>query len=332
MAALWLAAVTTASGAAGLGNLAVHSALGEPFRAEIDLLSHQEGAPQPRLASADLYRMVGFRYHPALSGAQLQQRKHANGRNYVEITTERRIDEPFIHLLVELESDAVRVIRAYAVLLNPHGYRTPGSAPPAEYPPMLIPSATLAAIPAVSPPAVAKTRAPAAAVTLPPPPVAAAPAALPALDAQKLKQLEDRLKENALTLTGMLERVAVMEQAVKELRAVLEKTAPSVSPPVAKAVESPAAAPQPKPEAPSQPAPPPVAATQPKPEVPPPAPAKKTVAALPPRPERSWTESVLNEGLLILAGGALLLVLGLGYWMWGRAPARAKPGSAPPPG
>ena len=276
--------------------------------------------------------MVGFRYHTALSGAQLQQRQHANGRNYVEITTDRRIDEPFIHVLVELEADSVRVIRAYAVLLNPYGYLAPGAAPPAEYPPMLIPSATLAAIPAVTLPAVAKTRAPAAAVTPPPPPVAAAPATVPALDAQKLKQLEDQLKENAQSLTGMLARVAMMEQAVKELRAALEKPTPAPPPPVAKAVEPAVAAPQPKSETPPQPALPPVAATQPKSEVPPPAPPKKTVAALPPRPERSWTESVLNEGLLILAGGALLLVLGLGYWMWGRAPARAKPAAAPPPG
>lgn len=288
------------AGAAGLGNLAVHSALGEPFRAEIDLLSYHDGMSQPRLASAELYRMVGFRYNAALSGAQLQQRQHPNGRNFVEITTERRIDEPFLYVLVELESNSARVIRGYAVLLNPYGYRTPGASPPAEYPPMLIPSAAPAVVTPPTPPAAARRAAPPAAVAVAAPvPVAAASA----VELQKLMQLEEQSKANAQSLAGMLERVAAMELAVKQLKEDLAKPVPAAPlPPPATAM-------------------PPVTASQATPAAPP----TKSATELPPRRERSWTESILSEGLLILAGGALLLVLGLGYWMWGRPPVKAKP-------
>lgn len=274
---LLLSAVSTA-GAAGLGTLAVQSALGEPFRAEIDLLSYQDGsaAPVVRLANPELYRLVDFRYNAALSGAQLNLRRHANGRNYVEIVSERRVYEPFVYLLVELEHGGTRVLRGYTALLNPWSY----GPPVADYAPVVIPAAVPAPLPAVTPPAAA-------------PGVKAAVAAAPAVSAvaaKQLSQLEAQLSANTQTLAGMLERVAAMEQMVQRLQAALDKPAP--------------APPQPKP------APPPVAKAPPPP------------ADLPPRRERSWTESILNEALLILAGGALLLVLGLGYWMWGRGPAK----------
>ena len=278
MLLLSVASAASTAGAAGLGTLAVQSALGEPFRAEIDLLSYQDGSATPvvRLASPELYRLVDFRYNAALAGAQLNQRRHANGRNYVEIVSERRVYEPFVHLLVELEHNGTRVLRGYTVLLNPWSY----GPPVADYAPVVIPAAVPAPIPAVAPPAPRAKAAPA---------VPAQPAAS-AADAKQLQQMEEQLSANTQTLAGMLERVAAMEQMVKQLQAALEKPAPAPPPP--------------------KPAPPPVA------KAPPPA------VDLPPRRERSWTETVLDEALLILTGGALLLVLGLGYWMWGRGPAK----------
>lgn len=259
------------------------SALGEPFRAEIDLLSYQDepGASLPRLSSPDLYRLVNFRYDPALTGAKLQLRRHANGRNFVEIAGDRPLNEPFVYLLVELEHNATRIIRGYTVLLNPHGYGPP-PATPSEFLPVVLPAAVPAVIAPVAPP-------PRAAATVSAP--AAAAPAVSAADARQIKQLEEQLSANTQTLAGMLERVAAMEQMVKQLQAVLEKPAPAPPPP--------------------KPVPPPSVQAPPSP------------AALPPRPQRSWSEAILNEALLILAGGALLLVLGLGYWMWGRAPAKS---------
>lgn len=273
---LWLSAASTA-GAAGLGTLAVQSALGEPFRAEIDLLSYEDGsgAPLVRLAAPELYRMVGFRYDAAFSGAQLNLRRHANGRNYVEIVSTQHIDEPVVYLLVELERGGMRMLRGYTVLLNPYGY---GPAV-AEYAPVLVPAAVPAPVPAVVPKAAA-ARGVKAAVAAP-----AAPAAS-AADAKQLQQMEDQLSANTQTLAGMLERVAAMEQMVKQLQAVLEKPAPAPAPPL-----------------------PVVQAPLPQ-------------AAQPPRRESHWTDTMLDEALLMLAGGALMLVLGLGYWMWARGPAK----------
>lgn len=282
-----LLSVVSTAGAAGLGRLAVQSALGEVFRAEIELLSYRDGfgAPVPRLSSPELYRLVDFRYNAALAGARLDIRKQADGRHVLEIVSARRIHEPFLHLLVELEHNATRIIRGYTVLLDPYGYAVPG-APAVAYAPVTFPAALPAAIaaapsPAASPPVAPRAPAPKA--------VAAAPDA-GAAGMKQIRQLEEQLGENTRTLAGMLERVAAMEQMVKQLQEALAR---------------PAAAPPPRP------APPPPVAKAPLPP-----------ADLLPRRERSWTKTVLDEALLILAGGTLLLAFGLSYWMWGRAPAK----------
>lgn len=66
----------------------------------------------------------------------------------------------------------------------------------------------------------------------------------------------------------------------------------------------------------------------PKPPVPPQTAAVKVeagqaVSDMPPRRTRSWVDSLLSEALLVLAGGALVLLLGAVWWMWGRRVPKA---------
>lgn len=288
-----------ATGAAGLGKLTVLSAMGEPFRAEIDLLSYQdEWTLTPRLASPDIYPLVDFRYNPALDGASLNLRKHPNGRSFIEISG-RPVNEPFVYLLVELNGNAIRIIRGYTALLNPHGYGSPRDIAAAEFLPAVIPAVPSATL-----------RAPAA---------------------PRVPRVPGNVDANAKTLAGMLKRVAALELAVQELQRKLEMPDAVAAVPKPAAEEPPArnavaagtapvaatvltAADLGKQAAAVSPAPPPVA----------PAVREQPAATIesPPRRARSWTDSILNEALLVLAGSALLLVGWLVYVMWGRPPLK----------
>lgn len=120
MAALLLS-ILGAANAAGLGNLVASSSLGEPFRAEIDLMAYGDewASLTPRMAPPDAYQLAGYRYNPALAGARLIARKHPNGRGYIELTSSRPVNEPFLYLLIQLDSNATRIMRGYTVFIDP---------------------------------------------------------------------------------------------------------------------------------------------------------------------------------------------------------------------
>lgn len=270
--------------------------MGEAFRAEIDLLSYTGAATlTPRLASPEIYPPRGLPYNPALTGARLNIQTRANGRHVIEVVSVRPLNEPFVYLLVELESDATRIVRGYTALLDPPGYHAPQAAV-VEYLPVLIPVAA----PAVKPAAV---RAP----VLDRSPAAARPASRP----------EVLSNTDAKTLAAMLERVVALEAAVAQLQRQWEKPAVAV-------VAPPPAAP---PKAAPPPAAQPVVVQAAPVAAPPAAPVVQTKPAAPvePVPRRTSKEdSLLNNALLVLAIGLLILLGGLVYVMWGRQ-AKERP-------
>lgn len=262
--------------------------MGEPFRAEIDLLSHPEDSTTltPRLASPGIYPLTGFRYNPALAGTRLNIRSLPNGRHVIDVVSPRPLTEPFVYLLVELESNATRIVRGYTALLDPPGYRSAPVAAAAEY----LPAAVPAAAPAVKP----------AVVTAP----VAGHGKAAARPAPRPERLSDA---DARTLAAMLERVAALEAAVAQLQQQWEK------PVMAAAL---------------QPASPPVAAKSAPVAVPPPAPVARDKPAAPvesaPR-HASGRDSLLNNALLVLAIGLLVIVAWLAWVVWGPPSREAKP-------
>jgi pilus assembly protein FimV len=280
-----LLVIASAANAAGLGKLVVLSAMGEPFRAEIDLLSDTDDrfTLTPRLASPDSYPLAGFRYNPALSGTRLNVRSQSNGRQVIDVVSLRPFNEPFVYLLVEIGSNATRIVRGYTALLDPQGYRAPQPTAAAEYLPAVVPVAAVVVKPAA-------VRVPAAdhSKTVTPP-------------VPRQERLSDA---DAKTLAAMLERVAALEVAVAQLQRQWEK-------PVVVAAAQPAA------EAP--PAPRPIADKAAPVVAPPPVAQDKPAAPLESAPRRaSSQDSLLNNALLVLAIGLLLLLGGLVYVMWGR--------------
>jgi pilus assembly protein FimV len=185
--------------ALGLGRLSVQSALGEGMRAEIDItsLSPEEAASlQVRIAPPEAYRAAGVDYNAVLAAAQATLGRRADGRPYLRVTSDRAVQEPFIEVIVEVNSSSGRLVREFTLLFDPPGSRM---APPVQAAapvapvigaaPSAAPSAAPASpaqAPAAAPvaqarPAPAPRQAPAPAPSPAPAPVAqaAAPAALP---------------------------------------------------------------------------------------------------------------------------------------------------------
>ena len=107
----------------GLGQLTVQSGLGQPLNAEIELLSVKRGETiTARLAPPEVYQQANAQLNPALVGTRITVEKRANGELYLRVSTPRPIQEPFIELIVELNSESGRVMRQYTALLDPPGY------------------------------------------------------------------------------------------------------------------------------------------------------------------------------------------------------------------
>lgn len=127
-AAFFVASTTTY--AAGLGKLTVLSALGQPLRAEIDLMSVEKeelASLSARVASPEAYQQAGIEYNSALPYVKLSVEKRPSGQHYLKITSTQAVNEPFLDLLVELNSSSGKLLREYTVLMDPPG--APRSAP-----------------------------------------------------------------------------------------------------------------------------------------------------------------------------------------------------------
>ena len=315
------------------------SAIGEPLRAEIELsVSPEElDSVSPRLAAIDDYAAAGLTYNPALHGARLAVQYRENGRRVIHLVTMRPVNEPVIALMVEVTMRGGRTTRAYNVLLGPATDAPVRVTPPA-------PAAAVAAAATVDKPATeAKPAAPAvkaprsektrAAVAAP-----VAKAAAPADDAaydRELNRLASQITAGDNIIKDMLSRVTVMEGQVAQLQKAYAAL-PTPKPDAGKAVsDKPVVekaavenAPADKPVAEKSPAekplPPPVIADPTKPAASSAAPVMQEVQGqtttridtVPRNPHKS--DRLLNLALLVLAGGALALFIGLGYVMLGR--------------
>ncbi len=107
--------------AAGLGKLTVNSALGQPFKAEIDLVAvKKEEIPSlaARLASRDAFRKADVDYAPFLSTFTVSVEARSDGQPYIRIISSQPVVEPFLSMLIELNWASGRLLREYTVLLD----------------------------------------------------------------------------------------------------------------------------------------------------------------------------------------------------------------------
>jgi pilus assembly protein FimV len=115
--------------ALGLGDIRLSSALNEPLRAEIELLS---ASPEElnnitvQLASADTFERYGIDRPLFLTRLQFTVTKsgRADG-NIISIRSVEPVREPFVTFLVEASWSRGRLLREYTVLLDPPTFAPP---------------------------------------------------------------------------------------------------------------------------------------------------------------------------------------------------------------
>lgn len=120
--ALALASLSFTAEAAGLGRITVLSALGQPLRAELEVSATREEAQSlaAKVASAEAFAQAGIEYVPALNTLRFSRDiKERDGRRFIQITTDRPLNEPFIDMLVELSWASGRLVREFTFLLDP---------------------------------------------------------------------------------------------------------------------------------------------------------------------------------------------------------------------
>ena len=118
--------------ALGLGDIRLNSALNEPLRADIALLSatpeELEGL-KVELAGADTFARYGLDRPLYLTRLQFAVvRSGRSDGNVVRITSQTPLTEPFVTLLVEATWSSGRLLREYTVLLDPPTFAPPPTA------------------------------------------------------------------------------------------------------------------------------------------------------------------------------------------------------------
>lgn len=129
--------------AAGLGRLTVTSALGQPLRAEIELVSAQKdelSSIAARLASVDAFKEARIERSVSLLDIKFSVEQKTDGTPVIRLATTQPINEPFLDMLVELNWSAGRLLREYTVLLDPPGFAAPQAVQPVA--PPIVKSAT----------------------------------------------------------------------------------------------------------------------------------------------------------------------------------------------
>jgi len=117
-------------GAAGLGRLQVLSALGQPLRAEIEIVSLQAGEDdslQARLATMDAFRQAGIEMSSALLDLTFTIDRRG-ARPVIRMTTFQPVNDPYLDLLIELSWSTGRRVREYTFLLDPVEFKSPSPA------------------------------------------------------------------------------------------------------------------------------------------------------------------------------------------------------------
>lgn len=126
-------ALSTTVSAMGLGGINVQSALGQPLKADIELVSlnkAEKASLVARLASADAYKGAGLEY-PYGNKFKFSVESRADGSSYLKASSAQPVNDPFVSMLVEVTWSSGKLLREYTFLLDPPGY-VPEQPAPAE--------------------------------------------------------------------------------------------------------------------------------------------------------------------------------------------------------
>ena len=111
--------------ALGLGEASVESTLNQPLKAEIELVNIrdlEDNEILPGLASREEFLKAGVERIYFLSDVRFEVQRNENGKMVVQLTTSKPVREPFLNFLVEVIWPSGRLLREYALLIDPPIY------------------------------------------------------------------------------------------------------------------------------------------------------------------------------------------------------------------
>lgn len=114
-----------------LGRFQVLSGTGEPLRAEVeitDFTPQQLQGLSARIAPLASFQAAGMEYNPGLEGVSARIQQRSNGRPYIVLTGNTPLRDHFIDVILETQWSTGRLVKNYALLLNP-GNNAPVGAP-----------------------------------------------------------------------------------------------------------------------------------------------------------------------------------------------------------
>ncbi len=121
---------STDTSALGLGRLNVNTSLGQPLVAEIDLSiapGDDFDSIRANIANPSVYRSANVEYQGILQTIRVQTLRRANGQPFLRLTSSQAVNEPYLDVLVEVNSNTGRLVREFVVLLDPQGAAQPQS-------------------------------------------------------------------------------------------------------------------------------------------------------------------------------------------------------------
>lgn len=124
--AVCLALLPLSSYAAGLGKLNVTSGIGEPLKAEIELLSvtpEELSTLAATIASEDAYAQQGIPRLGIHNNIKVDIAKNDDGSPILKIHSNQPVSDPYLDMLIQVDWATGRLQREYTVLLDPPGYK-----------------------------------------------------------------------------------------------------------------------------------------------------------------------------------------------------------------
>lgn len=107
--------------AAGLGKITVFSMLGQPLRAEVEIMATREELVNmsAQLAPEDAFKQMGLDYALILSKIEFEVTRRSSGQAIIKLITKSPVNDPFVDMLLELSWPSGRLVREYTFLLDP---------------------------------------------------------------------------------------------------------------------------------------------------------------------------------------------------------------------
>ncbi|KPN92150.1 FimV/HubP family polar landmark protein [Pseudomonas nunensis] len=219
---------STLAPALGLGDITVHSALNQPFSADIALVDAAglaESDLSVSLATADEFGRAGVERVFFLNNLKFSPILRGN-RTLIRVTSSKPVNEPFLNFLVQLNQPNGRLLREYTVLIDPPG--SPGIVPATDEPSAKEPTSGFPSVePTPAPKALSKSKAPAPTASAPPPVAPANDEVAEQLAASVLQnqQLQKTIDELNARIKTQDEQIADERKQVSDLQTRLSEVA-----------------------------------------------------------------------------------------------------------